>query len=95
MGVYIPPSQIMTTLLITQTQIVQALNNEFKDRLITETTLNRFERLDITPRTCNKIRPVLEKLLTDSQLKFGDRFKLFSIFNLFKISINYFYFKLN
>ena len=58
---------------ISQHQIVQALNAEFKDPILTESAISKFERMDITPRTSAKVRPVLEKLISDSQLKFGDR----------------------
>ncbi|CAF0745024.1 unnamed protein product [Brachionus calyciflorus] len=63
---------------ISQHQIVQALNAEFKDPILTETAISKFERLDITPRSSAKVRPVLEKLISDSQLKFGDRFKTYT-----------------
>ncbi|RNA06659.1 POU class transcription factor 1 isoform X4 [Brachionus plicatilis] len=67
-----------SSLGISKNQIKEALNAEFKDPILTETAISKFERLDITPRSSAKVRPVLEKLINDSKLKFGDRFKSFS-----------------
>lgn len=62
---------------ITNNQIAEALNAEFKNSTFTESALSKFERLDITPRSSAKVKPVLEKLLNDSKLKFGDRLNSF------------------
>lgn len=70
-------SQKRKSLGISQSQIVIALNSEFKDPALAETAIGRFEKLDITPRSGAKIKPVLERLVNDSKLKFGDRLYIF------------------
>ena len=57
-----------------QSQVIDAVSGELKEVAIcTEATISRFERLDITPRSGAKIRPVLEKWLNNTELKFGNR----------------------
>ena len=59
----------------TQTDVVEALvDTELaKEANCTEATISRFEKLDITPRSGAKMRPVLETWLNNTKLKFGDR----------------------
>lgn len=53
---------------LSQNQIAEKLN----DPLFTETTIERFERLDITPRSGSRIKPVLERLINSKELKFDE-----------------------
>lgn len=69
--------QNKTRLGITNNQIVEAFNVEFKDPILTQAAISKFEQLDITPRSSAKVRPVLEILMNNSKLKFGDRLKSF------------------
>lgn len=62
---------------ISKNQIVQALKNS-NDPQLNESTLTKFERLDITPRSGAKMRPVLEKLINSSELKLSDRYSKFT-----------------
>jgi class 6 POU domain transcription factor len=59
---------------IGQTQIVNELKAE-TNNLINETTLSRFEKLDITPRSGAKMKPVLDRWINETELKFADRMK--------------------
>lgn len=59
---------------IGQTQIVNELKAE-TNNLINETTLSRFEKLDITPRSGSKMKPVLDRWINEAELKFADRMK--------------------
>lgn len=70
---------------ISQSQVVEALNN-LNDPSIGEATIERLERLDITPRSAAKMKPVLERLINSKELKFGNRFLLLFIFFQFKNS---------
>jgi len=59
---------------ISQAQVVSALNT-YQEPVFDESALNRFEQLDITPRSAARMKPVLERWLNDTALKFGDRLK--------------------
>ena len=63
----------------TQTEVIESLvKGDFvKEGLCTEETITKFERLDITPKSGAKMRPVLEKWLHNTQLNFGNRYILF------------------
>lgn len=70
-------------------QVVAALNS-YQEPIFDESALNRFEKLDITPRSAARMKPVLEKWLTDTNLKFGDRLvdKRITIIADFEFRIN-------
>lgn len=59
---------------ISQGQLVQELKKFNDPTLFSESTLARFERLDITPRTGSRIKPVLERFINSNELKFGERY---------------------
>ncbi len=65
----------------TQTELIESLSKcDFaKDAACTEETITKFEKLDITPRSGAKMRPVLEKWLHNTQLKFGNRFLILNL----------------
>lgn len=68
-------NQKRQSLGISQTQVVQTLNS-YQEPVYDESALIRFERLDITPRSAARMKPVLERWLCDAEkLKFGDRLK--------------------
>ena len=68
-------NQKRQSLGISQSQVVQALNN-YQEPVYDESALIRFERLDITPRSAARMKPALERWLCDAEkLKFGDRLK--------------------
>ncbi len=50
----------------------------YQEPVFDESALNRFEQLDITPRSAARMKPVLERWLNDATLKFGDRLKTFT-----------------
>ena len=62
---------------ITDCEITEAFNVEFKDPIVTQKTISKFQKLDITPKSSAKVKPVLEILINNSKLKFGDRLKSF------------------
>lgn len=68
-------NQKRQSLGISQTQVVQTLNS-YQEPVYDESALVRFERLDITPRSAARMKPVLERWLCDAEkLKFGERLK--------------------
>ena len=57
---------------LTQTQVGQALSVT-RGPAYSQSAICRFEKLDITPKSASKIKPVLEKWMHDAELKYGDR----------------------
>jgi hypothetical protein len=62
---------------IGQTQLVKELKTE-TNYSINEITLSRFEKLDKTPRSGAKMKPVLDRWIYEAELKFTDRIKTFT-----------------
>jgi hypothetical protein len=58
---------------LSETQIVKILSQYSNSSIFNEKSISRFEMLDITPKSGSKLKPALERLLTDSELKFGNR----------------------
>ncbi len=58
---------------LTQTQVGQALSVT-RGPAYSQSAICRFEKLDITPKSASKIKPVLEKWMHDAELKYGDRY---------------------
>ncbi|CAF3420541.1 unnamed protein product [Rotaria sp. Silwood1] len=59
---------------LTQTQVGQALSVT-RGPAYSQSAICRFEKLDITPKSASKIKPVLEKWMREAELKYGDRLK--------------------
>lgn len=59
---------------LTQTQVGQALSVT-RGPAYSQSAICRFEKLDITPKSASKIKPVLEKWMRDAELKYADRLK--------------------
>ncbi|KAL7675840.1 hypothetical protein ACOME3_002104 [Neoechinorhynchus agilis] len=59
---------------LTQTQVGQALSAA-KGPAYSQSAICRFEKLDITPKSAAKIKPVLEKWMQDAEKKYADRLK--------------------
>ncbi|CAF1230426.1 unnamed protein product [Adineta ricciae] len=59
---------------LTQTQVGQALSVT-RGPAYSQSAICRFEKLDITPKSASKIKPVLEKWMHEAELKYGDRLK--------------------
>lgn len=59
---------------LTQTQVGQALSVT-RGPAYSQSAICRFEKLDITPKSASKIKPVLEKWMQDAELKYADRLK--------------------
>jgi class 6 POU domain transcription factor len=59
---------------LTQTQVGQALSAT-KGPAYSQSAICRFEKLDITPKSAAKIKPVLEKWMQEAELKYADRLK--------------------
>lgn len=59
---------------LTQTQVGQALSVT-RGPAYSQSAICRFEKLDITPKSASKIKPVLEKWMRDAELKYGDRYE--------------------
>lgn len=59
---------------LTQTQVGQALSVT-RGPAYSQSAICRFEKLDITPKSASKIKPVLEKWMQEAELKYGDRLK--------------------
>lgn len=57
---------------LTQTQVGQALSAT-KGPAYSQSAICRFEKLDITPKSAAKIKPVLEKWMQEAELKYADR----------------------
>jgi len=57
---------------LTQTQVGQALSVT-RGPAYSQSAICRFEKLDITPKSASKIKPVLEKWMRDAELKYADR----------------------
>lgn len=57
---------------LTQTQVGQALSVT-RGPAYSQSAICRFEKLDITPKSASKIKPVLEKWMQEAELKYGDR----------------------
>jgi hypothetical protein len=57
---------------LTQTQVGQALSVT-RGPAYSQSAICRFEKLDITPKSASKIKPVLEKWMHEAELKYGDR----------------------
>jgi hypothetical protein len=62
---------------IRQTQRVKELKTE-TNNLINEITLSRFEKLDKTPRSGAKMKPVFDRWINEAELKFAVRMKAFT-----------------
>lgn len=60
---------------LTQTQVGQALSAT-KGPAYSQSAICRFEKLDITPKSAAKIKPVLEKWMQEAELKYADRLGL-------------------
>jgi len=73
---------------LTQTQVGQALSVT-RGPAYSQSAICRFEKLDITPKSASKIKPVLEKWMRDAELKYADRYTL--KIPLHFLSINYFF----
>jgi class 6 POU domain transcription factor len=58
---------------LTQTQVGQALSAT-KGPAYSQSAICRFEKLDITPKSAAKIKPVLEKWMQEAELKYADRY---------------------
>ncbi len=60
----------------TQSEVIESLakGDLVKEGLYTGEAIGKFERLDITPKSGAKIRPILEKWLYNTQLNFGNRY---------------------
>jgi hypothetical protein len=58
---------------ISQSQVINQMTS-YAEPIFDESSLTRFEKLDITPRSAAKMRPALEKWLHDTDLKFNNRF---------------------
>jgi hypothetical protein len=58
---------------LTQTQVGQALSVT-RGPAYSQSAICRFEKLDITPKSASKIKPVLEKWMRDAELKYADRY---------------------
>jgi len=56
---------------LTQTQVGQALSAT-KGPAYSQSAICRFEKLDITPKSAAKIKPVLEKWMQEAELKYAD-----------------------
>ncbi len=63
---------------LTQTQVGQALSVT-RGPAYSQSAICRFEKLDITPKSASKIKPVLEKWMRDAELKYADRYSSPSI----------------
>ncbi len=59
---------------LTQTQVGQALSVT-RGPAYSQSAICRFEKLDITPKSASKIKPVLEKWMRDAELKYADRYQ--------------------
>ena len=59
---------------LTQTQVGHALSAT-KGPAYSQSAICRFEKLDITPKSAAKIKPVLEKWMQEAELKYADRLK--------------------
>lgn len=59
---------------LTQTQVGQSLSAT-KGPAYSQSAICRFEKLDITPKSAAKIKPVLEKWMKEAELKYADRLK--------------------
>jgi class 6 POU domain transcription factor len=59
---------------LTQTQVGQALSAT-KGPAYSQSAICRFEKLDSTPKSAAKIKPVLEKWMQEAELKYADRLK--------------------
>ncbi|CAF4433781.1 unnamed protein product, partial [Adineta steineri] len=59
---------------LTQTQVGQALSVT-RGPAYSQSAICRFEKLDITPKSASKIKPVLEKWMREAELKYADRYK--------------------
>ncbi|UJR20777.1 hypothetical protein I4U23_023890 [Adineta vaga] len=59
---------------LTQTQVGQALSVT-RGPAYSQSAICRFEKLDITPKSASKIKPVLEKWMREAELKYADRLK--------------------
>ncbi|CAF0920438.1 unnamed protein product [Didymodactylos carnosus] len=59
---------------LTQTQVGLALSAQ-RGPSYSQSAICRFEKLDITPKSATKIKPVLEQWMHDAEVKFGDRLK--------------------
>ena len=70
---------------LTQTQVGQALSAT-KGPAYSQSAICRFEKLDITPKSAAKIKPVLEKWMQEAELKYADRFVQINDCLLFVIS---------
>lgn len=57
---------------LTQTQVGQALSVT-RGPAYSQSAICRFEKLDITPKSASKIKPVLEKWMQEAEIKYGDR----------------------
>lgn len=60
---------------LTQTQVGQALSVT-RGPAYSQSAICRFEKLDITPKSASKIKPVLEKWMHEAELKYGDRYAI-------------------
>ena len=58
---------------LTQTQVGQALSVT-RGPAYSQSAICRFEKLDITPKSASKIKPVLEKWMQEAEIKYGDRY---------------------
>ena len=58
---------------LTQTQVGQALSVT-RGPAYSQSAICRFEKLDITPKSASKIKPVLEKWMREAELKYADRY---------------------
>lgn len=59
---------------LTQTQLGQALSAT-RGPAYSQSAICRFEKLDITPQSAAKIKPVLEKWMQEVESKYGDRLR--------------------
>jgi class 6 POU domain transcription factor len=57
---------------LTQTQVGQAMSAT-KGPAYSQSAICRFEKLDITPKSASKIKPVLEKWMQEAELKYAHR----------------------
>lgn len=57
---------------ISQADLVHELR-KLNDPLFTELAISRFEKLDITPRSGSRIKPVLERIISSNELKLAER----------------------
>ena len=77
---------------LTQTQVGQALSAT-KGPAYSQSAICRFEKLDITPKSAAKIKPVLEKWMQEAELKYADRWGttfIFSISLSLSLSLSFF-----